>query len=67
MTTTAEPIAPVWLNLDDLETVESCLQELISTRELEPEQEQHLAKLFKHFDWVRGEIAARQSPELGGK
>jgi hypothetical protein len=61
MTTTAEPIVPVWLNVEDLDVVERCLLDYISTHELEPELEQHVARLAKHFDWVRGEFLAQQS------
>jgi hypothetical protein len=61
MTTTAHPIVPVWLNVDDLEVVEDCLKDYLSTHELEPELEQHVARLAKHFDWVRGEFVEDQS------
>ena len=61
MTTTANPIVPVWLNVDDLDVVETCLMDYLSAHELEPEFEQHVARLAKHFDWVRSEFVDQQS------
>jgi len=60
MTTTTEPIVPVWLNLDDLELIERCLEDFMSTHELAPELEQHVARLATHVDWVRAEFLAHQ-------
>jgi hypothetical protein len=60
MTTTANPIVPVWLNVDDLDVVENCLKDYLSAHELEPELEEHVARLAKHFDWVRGEFLEQQ-------
>jgi hypothetical protein len=61
MTTTAKAIVPVWLNLDDLDVIEDCLKDFMTTHELEPELQQHVARLAKHFDWVRSEFLAHQS------
>jgi hypothetical protein len=61
MTTSVEPIVPVWLNLDDLELIERCLNDAMSTHELGPELERDVARLVKHFDSVRCEFLAHQS------
>ena len=60
MTTTAEPIVPVWLNVDDLDVIGRCLEDFRSTHELGPQLEQQVARIAKHFDWVRGEFHVDQ-------
>jgi hypothetical protein len=60
MTTTTEPIVPVWLTLEDFDVLERCLEDYAASQELEPELEQHLARLVTHFKWVRGEFIAHQ-------
>jgi hypothetical protein len=52
--------------VDDLEVIERCLNDYLSTHDLRPDLEEHVARLAKHFDWVRGEFLANQSSELAG-
>ena len=61
MTTSVEPIVPVWLTLDDLELIERCLSDVMSSHELGPDLERDVARLAKHFDSVRCEFLAHQS------
>jgi hypothetical protein len=61
MPSATEAIVPVWLNLDDLEVIERCLTDRMSTDELEPELQQNVARLARLFDWVRAEFLAHQS------
>jgi hypothetical protein len=61
MRTPTSAIVPVWLTLDDLQVIELCLNDLLSSHELKPESEQNIVRLARLFDQVRAESLAHQS------
>jgi hypothetical protein len=56
-----EPIVPVWLKVDDLGVIESCLAQFAATSPSDPALRKHVAVLQKHFAWVRSEFVVKHN------